>query len=295
MICVTETEPATESTDSTPGSRRPLIIAGVTVIALVAAAVYAAGWTSLMGVNSIEVQGAEVTSPEQLIGTAGIAKGTPMMRVDVRAATARLADLPQLASVDVIRSWPRTVVLSVSERTAVAVQKAQGGWDLLDGNGVAFVVSTKKPKDLPVLARSDDEMSNTAMFQALAGMSPEIRMQVASISADSPTSIRLTLRKSGAVVNWGSPEQSDYKSQVLAVLLETDAGWYDVSNPDTPATADAPPLPDVGEDPTAQPSVSPSPPVTTSPPVPAAPSPETSPTSVASSEGAEVPVGVVPD
>lgn len=284
------TEPSTETTESRPRSRRPLIIAGVGVTGVVAAAVYAAGWTSLMGVNSIEVRGAEVTSPEQLIGTAGIAQGTPMMRVDVRAATARLADLPQLASVDVIRSWPRTVVLSVSEREPVASQKAQGGWDLLDGNGVAFVVSTKKPKDLPVLTRSDDEMTNTAMLRALTGMSPEIRSQVASISADSPTSIRVALRKSDAVVNWGSPEQSDYKSQVLAVLLSADAGWYDVSNPDTPTTADAPPVPEVVASPSAQPSASTSPPVATSPPVPAPPSPAATTTAEA-----EEPVGVVPD
>jgi cell division protein FtsQ len=266
-----------------------LLIAGAAIAVLGAGVVYATGWTSLMGVNTITVQGATVTSSEQLIGAAGIEKGTPMMRVDVRAATARLADLPQLASVDVTRSWPRTVVLSVTERTPVAVQKADGGWDLLDANGVAFVVSTEKPKDLPVVQRSPDEMTNTAMLQALSGMTPEIRSQVATISASSPSTIRVTMRKTDAEVNWGSAQESEYKSQVLAVLLSTKAGWYDVSNPDTPTTADAPPVPvpvvvDTPEVPTPQ------------APTPQAPTPQApTPTPTPSAEGGEVPLGVVTD
>jgi cell division protein FtsQ len=291
-MTMTEPHSQTAPAEPTQRSRRPLIIAGAGVVSVIAVGLYAAGWTSVMGVNSIEVYGNEVTSAEQLIETAGIAEGTPMMRVDVRVATSRLADLPQLASVDVSRAWPRTVVLSVSERQAVAVQKAQDGWDLVDSNAVPFVVSPQKPKDLPVLERSDDEMTNTAMLQALSGMSEQIRAKVATISALSPSSIRLTLRKSDAVVNWGSSEQSDYKSQVLAVLLSTDAGWYDVSNPDTPATADEPPVvrDDLASDAEATPSASLTPVV---PPTPAVtPTPGVTPTPAADGE---VPVGVVTD
>jgi len=282
-VTITDSEVRTEPAASRGRSHRRLIIAGATATLVVAGAVYATGWTSVMGVNSIEVRGATVTSADQLVQTAGILEGTPMMRVDVRAATARLADLPQLASVDVVREWPRTVVLSVTEREAVAAKKADGGWDLVDANGIAFVVSAKRPKDLPAIQPSSDELTNTAMTNALAGMSPEIRSKVAKVSADSPVSITLLLRKSGAVVQWGSPDGSQEKSDVLAVLLSTDAGWYDVSNPNTPSTADAPPVvapPDVAE--SQAPTAEPSPPATPTP-TPSAPT-----------QG-EVPVGVVPD
>src|SRR5690606_18298567 len=100
----------------------------------------------------------------------------------------------------------------ITERGAVAVLKAPDGWDLLDDKGVPFAVVPDKPKDLPTVARSQDEATNTAMLAALAQMSPEVRGRVAEISAASPTTIRLRLRKSDAVVNWGSAEQSDYKS-----------------------------------------------------------------------------------
>jgi cell division protein FtsQ len=288
---MTITDPVREQAPSHARSRRPLLIAGGGIVVVAAAAAYATGWTSLMGVSSIDVQGATATSPEQLVAAAGIAKGTPMMRVDLRAATARIADLPTVASVDVRRDWPRGVLIRVSERQAVAIRKAGDSWDLLDANGVPFAVIAQKPKDLPTVMTSPDEAINTAMLRALAGMTPDVRAQVATVSATSQNAIRLTLRKSDATVNWGSAEQSDYKSAVLAVLLGTDSGWYDVSNPDTPTTADAAPQP-VAPSPSATagsvaPTASPSP--TTSP------TPETSASTDSPTPGpVEAPVGVVP-
>jgi cell division protein FtsQ len=223
---------------------------------------------------------------DELVAAAGIAQGTPMMRVDLRAATARIADLPQVASVDVRRQWPRTILVEVTQRDAVAVRKAADGWELLDANGSAFAIAPSKPKDLPVVAAAPEPATETAMLQALAGMTPEIRAQVAEVAAVSPTAIRLTLRKGQAVVNWGSAEDAAFKSQVLAVLLGTKAGWYDVSNPQTPTTADAPPQP-------ATPSAAPSDPAATAQPTasPVAPSP----TVTASPEAAVSPLGVVTD
>lgn len=285
---MTITEPTKQASRQPRKShgRSAVLVAGG-LLALGGVAIYAAGWTGLMGVNSVEVEGATTISAEELVALADIPQGTPMMRVDVRAATARLADLPLVSSVDVRREWPRTVVLSITERGAVAVLKAPDGWDLLDDKGVPFAIVPDKPKDLPTVARSQDEATNTAMLAALAQMSPEVRSRVAEISATSPNAIRLTLRKSDAVVNWGSAEQSDYKSEVLAVLLDVDAGWYDVSNPDTPTSADTEPrpaAPDASGQPTASPSASPS----VSPSSEATATPEAAPTA------AESPVGVVP-
>jgi cell division protein FtsQ len=268
---------------------------------LAVTAVYVAGWTPVMGVRSVEVVGPATLPTAQLVATAGIAEGTPMMRADLRAATARLADLPQVASVDVRRQWPRTIVISVTERDAVAVRKAGDGWELLDANGSPFAMAPTKPKNLPVMTASGDAAADTAMVQAVAGMPPELRAQVASVQAASPTSIRLTLRKGGAVVNWGSVDQSAFKAEVLLVLLKTDAGWYDVTNPQTPTTAAAPPKP---ADPAATPAPGaglPSPAATGSPQPSASPQDTAAATEAPVTEApsapapAVSPLGVVPD
>jgi cell division protein FtsQ len=285
-LTVTEQAPA-DAEVPTRRSRTPWLLAGAGVVVAVCGAVYVGGWTSVMGVQDILVEGTEAGATQQIVQTAGIAEGTPMMRVDVRAATARLADLPQVAAVDVRREWPRRVVITITARQAVAIQKAGERWELLDANGVPFAVAAQRPKNLPVVERASDEAVNTAMLKALAGMSPQVRAEVASVSATSPTSIQFTLRKRDAVVNWGSAEESEYKSQVLEVLLGVEAGWYDVSNPDTPTTADAAPQPGASADP-AQPSVSPSASPSATPTAVATPTAAPTPTT------AEAPVGVVP-
>jgi cell division protein FtsQ len=273
-------------------SRKPLIV-GIAGLALVGGvAIYAAGWTSVMGVKTIEVEGSSSVPASELIETADITPGTPMMKVDLRAATARLADLPQLASVDVRRVWPRTVVLEVTERNAVVVQRSGESWELVDSDGVPFAIVAQRPKNLPTMQRSSDEATNTAMLQALNGMSDDVRAQVASISATSPESIQLTLRRSDAVVNWGGPQQSEYKSEVLAILLGVKAGWYDVSNPNTPATAPNQPGPAPSVAPTDAATVGPS----GGPDAVVTPSPEPTPTPSAPVTPAPVEsaVGVVP-
>jgi cell division protein FtsQ len=244
--------------------RKPLVIVGLGAGLLIVGAVYVGGWTPLMGVNTVTVEGETTLTAQQLITTAAIPNGTPLMRVDVRAATARIADLPQVSSVDVRRVWPRTVVITVSEREAVAMQKTGSGWELLDENGNPFAMAPSKPKDLPTIQRSPDPATNTAMFDVLASLPPQIRAEVASVAAESPNAVRLTLRGDGAIVNWGSADASDFKAQVLDVLLQTESGWYDVSNPNTPTTGDAPPVPKpvpspTPSEPTAQPSPSTSP------------------------------------
>lgn len=297
-MTVTEERPTTNP--STPRRRRRLLVlGGAGAAVVVAGAVYIGGWTSVMGVKTVEVQGASTVDSQQLIDTAGIATGTPMMQVDLRAATARLADLPQVADVDVERVWPRKVIITVTERQAVAMQKSGSGWELLDDNGNPFALAPGKPKDLPTIERSPDPATNTAMLEVLAAMSPQIRAEVVSVSASSPNAVRLTLRDNDAVVNWGSPELSDFKSRVLLVLLQTESGWYDVSNPNTPTSATAPPVPKPAPlvSPSAQASDDSMPMPQTSPEGVASPDGVTSsdaatvPETVASPEAAASPVG----
>lgn len=288
-------------TDTTPAparrpQRRVVLIAAGTAAVLVAGGVYVAGWTPLMGVRTVSVEGAATVSQAELIATAAIPTGTPLMRVDVRAATARLADLPQVASVDVRREWPRKVVITVTEREAVAMQKSGSGWELLDTNGNPFAIAPSKPKDLPTMERSPDPATNTAMLQVLASLPPEIRSEVTSVSATSPNSVRLTLRGDGGVVNWGSPDMSDFKSQVLKVLLATDAGWFDVSNPNTPTTAKTQPIPKPVASPTDPALPTPSASVTPTAPAESSPSAVPGATSPAvSPQPAVSPLGVVTD
>lgn len=269
-----ENEAAEEAKTPMSRNRKPLMIAAATMLVL--GGIYAAGWSPVMGVSTVEVRGTETLTSEQLLAAAEIDKGTPLMQVDLRAAEARLSDLPQVSSVDVRRQWPRTVVVTITERAAVAMQRQGKAWELLDANGSPFAVAPDKPKDLPIVQRSEDPATNTAMLRALAAMTPQIRQKVVSVSAESPSSIRLVLRRGDAVVNWGSADDSLFKSQVLQVLLSQEAGWYDVSSPQNPTSADAPPapVPSASASPVPDPAGSPTPLASPTVPATVAPTPD---------------------
>lgn len=284
-----QTEPDRDA--QAPGhriSRRTLVFAAAAVAAVLMIASYITGWTSLMGVQSVRVEGVQQLTPETVAEVADIGAGTAMMRVDVGAATARVSDLPQVKSVAVTRDWPRDVVITVTEREAVGTRKVDKSWELVDADGVAFAASTSRPRDVPVMEITDEGPTMTAVLQVLSQMSEDVLTRTATISAVDPEQILLTLRRGGAEVKWGSSAMTAYKSEILAILLrDVEAGWYDVSTPNAPATAPVTPVagPTVeptepaGAGSTPQPTVSPTP-----APTPTVAEPAPTPTAAPSAE-----------
>ncbi|HZB20238.1 MAG TPA: FtsQ-type POTRA domain-containing protein, partial [Blastococcus sp.] len=128
-----------------PPRRRVLQLAA----ALVAVAVLA--WLLLAGpvlaVRAVHVDGLVTLPADQVQEAAGIGSGTPLLRVDLGTAEARVARLPQVASVEVTRDWPDSVVITVVERAPVAVVGEAGRRSLVDADGVLFDMVTGETPD----------------------------------------------------------------------------------------------------------------------------------------------------
>jgi cell division protein FtsQ len=201
-------------------NRRPL------QLALVVTGLVAILWLLLvgpvLGVRSVQVDGVRSLSADQVRATAGIAPGTPLLRVDVDAARARVARLPQVASVKVTRGWPHTVVVTVVEREPVAVVGEPGRRSLVDAGGVLFdTVSGAPPAgvvpvDVPSPGPGDP--ATMAALTAVKALSADLRRQVASVGAKTPDDITLTLTD-GTLVRWGGPEKSGRKGDALEAVL----------------------------------------------------------------------------
>src|SRR5688572_2065637 len=114
--------------------RRSLRLAGA--VLLLAAALWFLWAGPLLAVGTVQVDGAGTLSAEEVRTAAGIEPGIPLLRVDVEAVEARVARLPQIASVEVTRGWPRSVVITVVERVPVAVVGEAGSRSLVDADGV---------------------------------------------------------------------------------------------------------------------------------------------------------------
>jgi cell division protein FtsQ len=200
-------------------------------------------WGSpLLAVRTVQVDGVTTLPAEQVRETAGIAEGAPLLRVDVAAVRQRVAQLPQVRSVEVTRGWPSTVVVTVVERTPVAVVGPPGRRSLVDARGVLFDTITGDAPDgvvpLDVASPGPDDPPTRAALGALTALPADVRKKVAGAAATSAEDVSLTLAD-GTAVRWGTPEQTPAKAAALAGVLEQiaggalePAGTIDVSTPD---------------------------------------------------------------
>ncbi|MGY1803911.1 cell division protein FtsQ/DivIB [Blastococcus sp. SYSU D00922] len=222
------------------GRRRVLQLAGAVAAVAVVAWLLLAG--PVLAVRAVDVDGLVTLPAEQVQEAAGIGSGTPLLRVDVAAAEARVARLPQVASVEVTRDWPDSVVITVVERVPVAVVGEPGRRSLVDADGVLFdMVTGETPEGvvpLDVAAPGPEDPATRAGIAAIASLPSDVREQVGAAAAASPDDITLTL-SDGTVVRWGDASESRAKSAALEGLVEQirtgalePAGTIDVSTPD---------------------------------------------------------------
>jgi cell division protein FtsQ len=197
-----------------------LLAAGVVVLALL-------GWGlwsgPLLAVRSVQVDGA-TTLPAALVREAvGTQEGRSLLRVDVDAAREAVAELPQVESVTVTRGWPSRVVITLVERTPLAVVGDAGRRSLVDERGVLFdTVTGDAPAGVVPLSVRDpgpDDEATRAALTAIAALPGPVREQVAQVTAEDADAIVLTLGE-GTVVQWGGADESAEKAEILEALLD---------------------------------------------------------------------------
>ncbi|NAZ84438.1 FtsQ-type POTRA domain-containing protein, partial [Kineococcus sp. R8] len=225
-----------------PGQRTVLALAGTVVLAVLA------GWVLLaspwLRVEQVRVTGTERTDVAAVRALVDGQEGRPLAGVDVSSLAEEVSALPLVASTDVTRSWPSTLVVRVHERQAVAaVPVTSGGVDLVDDRGRVLVHAGSAPPGVPLVSVDVDAAGADALLAALSvnGALPAgLRARVAGITATSPQAVRLRLADGPEVV-WGGVDRPQRKAEVLERLLADPevaaAERVDVSAPDAAAVA----------------------------------------------------------
>ncbi|MFJ9786124.1 cell division protein FtsQ/DivIB [Amycolatopsis sp. NPDC101161] len=211
------------------------LLSVLTVVALV----YLLFFSSMLGARDVSVSGSRAVTADQIRAVAAVPLDKPMLRLSTDEIRDRVAAMPGIATVEVSRSWPSTVEITVTERTAIAFFDSGPGGDgvhLVDGGGVVFKTVPSRPAGLPELklpkVSADDPV--TRAVTAVLGVIPEqLLKQVTTATAKTPASVEFTL-SSGKIVRWGTAEQTDRKAKVLAALLTQDGKVYDVAAPELP-------------------------------------------------------------
>ena len=96
-----------------------LVLAGVAVVAL---------RSPMFRVTLVEVQGATLLDPGEIIAVAGVGTGSNLLLISQNAVAQRLRTLPRVASVLVRKFWPNHVVLEVEERRGMLLVPCGEVW-----------------------------------------------------------------------------------------------------------------------------------------------------------------------
>ena len=221
--------------------RRPWRVAGYAGCALlvVAALVWAVGFSPLLAVRKVEVVGVPGSEVEAITRLAQVPLGEPLARVDRGAVAARVAELATLADVSIERSWPSTLVIHAEPRVPfLVVQNPQGQLQVVDEGGVAYAQVSAPPRGVPVVhAASSEALSREALTAAVSVvrvLPPALQRRVARVTVSSANLVTLRIGRTDVV--WGGMDAPERKLAIMTALLKGSPRSMDVSAPDTPVT-----------------------------------------------------------
>ncbi|MFD5247041.1 FtsQ-type POTRA domain-containing protein [Amycolatopsis sp. NPDC058340] len=214
------------------------LLSVLTAVALV----YLLWFSSMLGVKQVDVVGASSVPADQIRAAAAVPDQKPMLRLDTDEIRDKVAQMPGIATVDVSRSWPSTLEITVTERTAIAFFDSGPGGDgvhLVDGGGVVFKTLKERPAGLPELKLplvSADDPVTRAVTGVLGVIPQQLLKQVTTATAKTPGSVEFALAD-GKTVRWGTSADTERKAKVLAALLTREGKVFDVSAPDLPTVS----------------------------------------------------------
>ncbi len=223
------------------GSRRGLpswrtAFFAVLGLAIIGGAAWALLGSSLLVVRHVEVTGNRLVPAAEIRAAARIRPGAPLATVDTGAAAHRVERLAPVLFAQVSRSWPDTIVITVTERRPELAVASVGGYQLIDFDGVLVRFATRKPAGMPVLTAPPAVLRGSPAVRAavtvLTRLPAKLRSLVVSVSA--PAASAVTLRLAGGIsVMWGGAGDAGQKAAALAALLRTRGRYFDVSDPNT--------------------------------------------------------------
>jgi cell division protein FtsQ len=214
-------------------------------------AVVVAGWAALLSpwatVHRIRVTGLERISEEQVQTIVRTQLGSSLLLVDTGNLARSVREIDLVREVSVHRNWPSTLVIEVTERTAVAAVPVGEGILLVDADGgeIETVAETEIPVGFPVIRVDLSADGGPAAFRAALavwdGLPEDVRAEVRRIGAEGANGV-WTVQRDGSRVLWGSSGELGTKVEALRALwtLSRSTGPantidYDVSAPRAPA------------------------------------------------------------
>lgn len=181
--------------------------------------------------QEVTITGNSRLSVEQISAAAAVPIGNSLMSINPEVISDQIEALPEVKIATVQRGWPHAILISVTERTPIAVAATSSGFNLIDSEGMNAGVVAAPPEGLLVISAQPDSAAMTSAIQALAAIPAE--WAITGLSAATQDSVVARLGN-GVVVTLGSGERAAEKVEVAQALIEKGYSVINVSAPDAP-------------------------------------------------------------
>lgn len=129
-------------------------------------------------VEDVLVVGRDHTASDELLNALGMSRGAPILAFDVEQAKLRVEELPWVRRASVERLLPDTVLLSVEERTPIALWQNKGHFSLIDYEGhVILEEGLGHYSDFMVVVGEDAPQHTASLMETLSSQ-PELLVLV---------------------------------------------------------------------------------------------------------------------
>ena len=181
--------------------------------------------------QEVVITGNSRLSVEQISATAAVPIGNSLMSINPGTISEQLQTLPEIKLVTVERGWPHAILITITERTPIAVAATSSGFNLIDSEGLNAGTVMAPPAGLLIISAQPDSPAMTNAIQALAAIPAD--WAITGLSAPTQDSV-VAILGNGAVVTLGSGERAADKVEVAQALIEKGYTVINVSAPDAP-------------------------------------------------------------
>ena len=205
--------------------------------------------TPQLAVTAVKPQGNRITEDRAIISLANNALGRNMFLLGGSKIKKSVMRRPELLDVKIIRKLPHTLVLSVTERKAIAVVTTGSGYYEIDNTGLIFHRVSHLDSSLPLICLEDSIRLQPGLHPSNRGLTAAMDcltlcnkndFVITKLSVDPASNICLNMG-GGFYVKLGQAEQIEEKLSIIRSTLRArpeigrKALYIDVSCPSAPA------------------------------------------------------------
>ncbi len=205
--------------------RLRLVVAGVAVL-VVLCVVLLALHTPLLALRSATVRGAQHTGNQAVLRAAGLLTHPPLIDVDPKSVAAEVERLPWVAHATVIRHWPDSVTVIVTERAPLgSMARPGGGTAVVDRTGRVLAWQGGAPTGLVLVAPVTPGRPGTVLARAArpalavaAALPPTLAARVTQVGVSAAGAVTVSLGRGVSAV-LGTTAELPAKLTALATVL----------------------------------------------------------------------------